>query len=58
MSISLLKLETELDKRADHAWRMEEMVKEVGFVNVVAKRVISPIGLWPKDKKQKERGIC
>lgn len=35
-----------------HGRRIEEWVKKAGFVNVVAKRYMVPLGTWAKDKKQ------
>lgn len=41
---------------ANIAPKIEGWLKELGFVNIQAKKVKSPIGPWPKDKEQKDIG--
>lgn len=36
--------------------KLEQWVKDAGFVNVVAKVLPVPMGTWPKDKRLKEIG--
>jgi hypothetical protein len=36
--------------------KLEDWVKEAGFVNVVCKVFPLPMGTWPKDKRLKEIG--
>lgn len=38
--------------------KLENWVKEAGFVNVVHQRFKMPLGAWPKDPHYKDVGMC
>jgi hypothetical protein len=47
---------TKFGIEAEPGPKLENWVKEAGFVNVVAKVFPLPLGTWPKDKRLKEIG--